>query len=107
MAKSEIGNRIHGLYKDLERLKLTAENDNRHIRYFKKETKFKFNPYGFYYYSPPGPNYWDEECDLSYEQKEYAYIAFFKEALRVTEREIKKIKLQIKELQRQQSRGKQ
>ena len=106
MAKSVTGEKIHELYRQLEKLRFNANNNSRHIKDFKKESKFKFNPYEYYYYSPAGPNYWDEECDLSYEQKEYAYIAFFKEALRVTEKEIKKVKLQIKELQRINTRRK-
>ena len=106
MAKSVTGEKIRELYRQLEKLRFNADNNNRQIRYFKKGIKFKFNPYTYYYYSPAGPNYWDEECDLSYEQKEYAYISFFKEALRVTEKEIKKVKSQIKELQRINTRRK-
>lgn len=103
MLEKTIGKQINELYRQLERLKAIARNNNSNLRFCKEESKnFKPNPYKFYDYSPK-MDYWDEESDLSFEQKMYAYKGFFKDALKATEKEIRKVKYQIKELQRKQT----
>lgn len=102
MAKSETGKQINDLYRQLDRLKSIARNNNSNLLFCKEESKnFKFNPYKFYDYSPK-MDYWDEESDLSFEQKMYAYKNFFRDALKATEKEIRKTKKKLKELQRSQ-----
>lgn len=102
MAKSAVGEEINSLYNALNGLKRVVANHVANINVCKSGAKnFKFNPYTFYEYSPK-MDCWDDEIDLTYEQKMYAYISFFKEALKVTENEIREIKYEIKELQRSQ-----
>jgi hypothetical protein len=102
MAKSAVGEEINSLYDALYRLKRVVANHVANINTCKSGAKnFKSNPYTFYDYSPK-IDCWDEEVDLTSEQKMYAYLNFFKEQLKVTENEIRKIKREIKELQRSQ-----
>lgn len=105
MAKSKRGAEIHELYEKLERLRNVARYENGELNSRKAASKnFKFDPYKYYSYSPC-TGYWEEcqEDDLRYEEKMYAYVFFFRDALKSTEKEIKRVKKQIKELQRLQS----
>lgn len=103
MAKSEVGKEINRLYSNLGFLQDRVKEYVLQIEDCKADAKnFKFNPYECYFYSPK-VDYLDDECDLPEEQKMYAYTAFFKKALKAVEREIRKVKKQIKKLQRSQN----
>lgn len=104
MAKTEVGKEICRLYSVLDLLRRQADFYNKKIKLCKRESNyFVFDPYTCYDYSPAGPERWDEELDLGYYEKMYAYVTFFQGALRTVEKEIRKIKRKIKELQRLQS----
>lgn len=103
MAKSEKGKEIYKLYRKLDGLRSNARHLKCNLIDCKETAKgFKFSPYSFYDYSPRA-EYWEEESDLTSVQKSYAYAFFFREALKVTEKEIRTVKNKIKELQRSYS----
>ena len=103
MSKSEKGKEIYKLYRKLDGLKSNARHLKCNLIDCKEVAKgFKFSPYAFYDYCPK-VEYWEEEADLTSVQKSYAYTYFFREALKVTEKEIRTVKNKIKELQRSYS----
>ena len=95
----------------LNKLQNIAEHYQNEIKKQKKELDdyrkiFKRdNPLNIYdyqaWYPCTGFHYEEDEQDLQAHQKHYAYLLYFRKLLRLTEKEIRKEKLRIKEKQRE------
>ena len=95
------------LYGRLDELKSKAKHYNYQIRQMKKLLEGCDNPLNineWQEYSPcTGFHDFEQENDLPYDQKYYAYLLYFRALLKEVEKEIKKEKLRIKEVQRNES----